>query len=182
MELEPGCIISLYFFYFDYMSEFGEPKFEQRKEIEVELISEVTEEVLEIAKKYTPELASVNQVPITKEWLESIIKSDSTLLLAAKENREKIVALAVLVVYHTLVNPRALLETMVVDPNSRRQGAGKELVKKALEEARKRKVNTLRLATGKDNEVSNALFKQMGGELSEDYNWYDFVLSEGPQP
>lgn len=163
------------------MSEFGEPKFEQKKEIVVEIIREVTEELLEAVQRYTPELASVNQVPVTKEWLESIVKSDSTLLLAAKEDREKIVGLAVLVVYRTLVNPRALLETVVVDPNSRRQGAAKELVKQALEEARKRKVNTLRLATGKSNEASNPLFEQMGGELSEDYNWYDFVLSEGPQ-
>jgi predicted acetyltransferase len=83
--------------------------------------------------------------------------------------------------YHTLINPRALLETVVVDPDSRRKGAGSELLKKALEEARKRKINTLRLATGKDNVASNALFREMGGELSEDYNWYDFVLTEGPQ-
>lgn len=164
------------------MSEFGEPKFEQKKEVTVEIIQEVTEELLEAVQKYTPELDSVNQVPITKEWLESIVKSDSTLLLAAKEDREKIVGLAVLVVYRTLINPRALLETLVVDPSSRRLGAAKELIKQALEEARKRKVNTLRLATGKDNEASNPLFVQMGGELSEDYNWYDFVLSEGPQP
>lgn len=163
------------------MPEFGEPRFEQKKEIEVAVADEVTNEILEAAQNYALELASVNQVPITREWLEGIIKSDATLLLVAKAEREKIVALAVLVVYRTLVNPRAILETVVVDPTSRRQGAGQELVKKALEEARKKKVNTLRLATGKENEESNPLFKKMGGVLSEDYNWYDFVLSEGPQ-
>lgn len=161
------------------MEEIQKETFE-RGSIDVEIINEVTDEILEAAQKYTPEIKSVNQVLITKEWLEGIVHSDSTLLLVAKD-KEKIIGLAVLVVYRTLINPRALLETVVVDPDSRRKGAGTQLLVKALEEARKRKVNTLRLATGKENIASNALFREMGGELSEDYNWYEFVLSEGPQ-
>jgi ribosomal protein S18 acetylase RimI-like enzyme len=143
----------------------------EREPVDAEIIEEVTDEVLEAAQKYTPEIRSINQVPITKEWLERIVNSDSTFLLTAKEEG-KIIGLAVLVVYPTLINPRALLETLVVDPESRRKGAGRKLLVKAIEEARNRKVNTLRLATGKENVASNALFKEMGGELSEDYNWY----------
>jgi len=162
------------------MERMNNENIESEKQIVVEQITEVTDDLLEAAQKYTPEIFSENQVPITKEWLEGIIKSDSTTLLGAKES-EQIIGLAVLVVYRTLINPRALIETIVVDPSSRRTGVGSELVKEALEEARKQKVNTLRLATGKDNEASNALFTEMGGELSEDYSWYDFSLNEGPQ-
>lgn len=53
----------------------------ERNPVRVETITEITEAVLEAAQKLIPEIKSVNQVPITKEWLESIIKSDSTVLL-----------------------------------------------------------------------------------------------------
>jgi ribosomal protein S18 acetylase RimI-like enzyme len=152
----------------------------EREPVYVEVVREVAEELVVAAEKLSAELRSPNQVPITKEWLEQIVNSDSTLLLAAKR-REVFVGLAVLVVYRTLVNPRAILETISVDPDARGLGVGSELVAQALVEARKRKVNTLRLATGKDNAAANALFEKMGGELSPDYNWYDFVLSRGPQ-
>lgn len=150
-------------------------------QIQVENAKEVDEALVEAASRMVTELRSVNQVEVTPEWLQSIVDSDASHLLVARNPEKQIEGMAVLVVYPTLVNPRALIETIVVDPLERRHGVGEALVSKALSEAKERKVNTVRLATGKDNDAANGLFEKLGGALSEDYYWYDFILSVGPQ-
>lgn len=149
--------------------------------VEVEVVSGVTNELLDAIRGLTPELASVNQVEVTDEWIKKIVDSDSSTLLAAKDPEGEYRGFAVLVVFPTIVNPRGLVETLVTDPLYRRQGVAEKLIRSALKVAGDKKVNTVRLSTGKDNAASNALFQKLGGVLEHEYNWYDFSLSEGPQ-
>lgn len=149
--------------------------------VDVDVVRDLSEEVILAIRRLVPELGSVNQVEVTSEWVEKIIKSDSSTLLTAKDSEGEYRGFAVLVIFPTLVNPRALVETVVTDPNYRRKGVAEELIKAALIKAAENKVNTVRISTGKDNDSSNALFQKLGGELEEDYNWYDFSLSNGPQ-
>lgn len=149
--------------------------------IEVGVVNEANEEVVVAVRSLVAELASVNQVEITHEWVEKIVNSDSSILLAAKDAEGIFRGFAVLVIFPTIVNPRALVETLVTDPNYRRKGVAEELIKTALQKAAENKVNTVRVSTGKDNISSNALFVKLGGVLEEEYNWYDFEISQGPQ-
>ncbi len=147
----------------------------------VEKATEVTPELVDAAKNLVTDLASTNQVEITPEWMKKIVDSEASSLLVARDDKEKIVGMGILVVYPTLVNPRALLETLGVDPAARRKGVGTALIKEALEEARIQKVNTVRAFTGKENEAGNRLFENAGGVRTEELNEYEFVLSVGPQ-
>lgn len=149
--------------------------------VDIGVVRDVSEEVISAVRRLVPELGSVNQVEVTSEWVEKIIKSDASTLLAAIDPEGEYRGFAVLVIFPTLVNPRALVETVVTDPNYRRKGVAEELIKAGFKRAAENKVNTVRVSTSKDNDSSNALLQKLGGELEEEYNWYDFSLSEGPQ-
>ena len=154
---------------------------EQESEVKVEIVKEVTPELVEGVKKLVPELGSVNQVKITEEYLTELIESKSSHLLVARNPEKQIEGMAVLVVYPCLVNYRGLIETLVVDPSARKKGVASAIIKQALQEADKLDVNNVRVCTYKTNIPANNLLKKSGGVFNEEEGWYDFELKRGPR-
>lgn len=150
-------------------------------EVQIEIAKEVTPDLVEAMQRLVPHLGSVNQVEITPDYVRQIIAASSNSLIVSRDDERKITGMGVLVTAPTLVNPRAFLETLVVDPSTRRQGVAKSIVQEALVIAKEKGVNTLRVNTGTGNDAANELFQNLGGLREEGYNWYDFVLSVGPQ-
>lgn len=65
-----------------------------------------------------------------------------------------------------------------VDENYRRQGIGKAMVVRAMEELKKEQINKVSLIAFTRNDIGNAFWNTIGWTKREDLNYYDFTLNE----
>lgn len=137
----------------------------------------VTQELIASIKRLVPHLGSKNQVEITPEYVQQIVATDANTLLTVYDSQQRILGMAVLIISPTLVNPRAFLETLVVDPDARHHGIASALIDESLRIAAEHDVKTLRASTHVSNEAGNSLLASMGGVVEDDYLWYEFAVT-----
>lgn len=66
-----------------------------------------------------------------------------------------------------------------VDEGCRKQGIGNQMALAAIEALKEEKINKVSLIAFKKNEVGNTFWKELGWDLREDLNYYEFPLNEG---
>ena len=141
--------------------------------IGIEVVKEARPEVLEVLAWLLPQL-NPDLPPPTMERLEAIVADPSVTLLFAWDQRD-IVGTATVILYNTPVWTKARIEDVVVDKDSRGQGAGTALVNACLDIARKKGAQVAELQSRKSREAANRLYQRMGFELRET-NVYRIVL------
>jgi ribosomal protein S18 acetylase RimI-like enzyme len=109
--------------------------------------------------------------------LESIVASDSSLVLLAKVDGV-IVGSLTLVIFHIPTGIRAWIEDVVVDADARSKGVGEALNKFALEEAKQQGATTVDLTSRPSREVANRLYQRLGFNVRET-NVYRYQISNG---
>src|ERR1700682_5363324 len=105
--------------------------------IGIEVVKEARPEVPEVLPWLLPQL-NPDLPPPTMERLEAIVADPSVTLLFAWDQRD-IVGTATVILYNTPVWTKARIEDVVVDKDSRGQGAGTALVNACLDIARKKR-------------------------------------------
>lgn len=73
---------------------------------------------------------------------------------------------------------RGCLYHVCVDEEYRRQGIGKAMVVRAMEELKKEQINKVCLIAFMRNDIGNAFWNTIGWTKRLDLNYYDFVLNE----
>lgn len=125
----------------------------------VQLLAEVTDEVVAAFVRLMPQLSS--SAPVDAELLEQLIAHDATTLLVARSDGD-IVGATTLVIYPIPTGWRAHIDDVVVDAPARGQGIGEALVTAALTEARARGVRTVDLTSRPSRESAIRLYQRMG--------------------
>lgn len=143
------------------------------KNIKIEEIVKVDDELLAAMNRLVPQLSNSNSPP-DRAALEEIVASDSSILLAAFIDLE-IVGSLTLVVFSIPTGKRAWIEDVVVDEKCRNKGIGEALNQDAIKIARQLGAKTVDLTSRPSRESANRLYKRLGF-LQRDTNIYRFEI------
>ncbi|HLO15113.1 MAG TPA: GNAT family N-acetyltransferase [Anaerolineales bacterium] len=132
----------------------------------IEKISEGTHELHEALQRLIPQLGS-HKIPPTWDEMDELIKSESSMLLAAREPEQNgpIVGILSLTIYRVPTGLRAIIEDVIVDKTMRRRGIGEALVRSAIDLAREAGASGVSLTSNPQREAANGLYQSMGFEL-----------------
>ena len=129
--------------------------------MQIEQVTEATEEIFEAFQRLVPQLTSNSPAP-TREDLQTLAESESSLLFTARGEDGRIAGSACVTVYRVPTGVRAIIEDVIVDEDSRGQGIGEALVQRALEAARERGAPAVTLTSNPKREAANRLYVKMG--------------------
>jgi len=128
--------------------------------IQVTPVMSASADVLAACHRLIPQLSS-SSAPISAQELEEIIESDTTVLFAARSEKE-IVGLLTLAIFRIPTGVRAWIEDVVVDNQARGKGVGDALNRAALAEAERRGAKTVDLTSRPSREAANRLYQRLG--------------------
>ena len=129
-------------------------------------VSEVTEELQKAVEHLIPQLGA-HKIPPTQAELNKLLRSESSILLAARQSKEgdPIVGILCLTIYRVPTGVRSIIEDVIVDERARRQGIGEALVRYAIQVAREAGAEGVSLTSNPGREAANQLYQSMGFEL-----------------
>ena len=139
----------------------------------VEIARSVDDELVAAFSVLVPQLSSSNPPP-TRDELDEIVGSDSTVLFVARVDG-RIAGALTLAVFRIPTGLRAWIEDVVVDAGARGHGVGEALNLAALEEARRRGAVTVDLTSRPSREAANRLYRRLGFTARET-NVYRYEL------
>lgn len=139
----------------------------------VERATTVTDEVVDAFGVLIPQLSSSNPPP-TREELEAIVRSESSVLFLARVDG-RIVGSLTLATFRIPTGVRAWIEDVVVDTSARGHGVGEALNRAALDEARRRGAVTVDLTSRPSREAANRLYQRLGF-VARETNVYRYDL------
>jgi ribosomal protein S18 acetylase RimI-like enzyme len=133
--------------------------------VTVEVLTEVTDEVVEAFARLVPQL-SATTVPPDRAALDRIASSPAATLLIARVGGQ-IVGTLTLVVFPIPTGLRAWIEDVVVDESARGQGIGEALSLEALKLARAAGARTVDLTSRPSRAAAGRLYEKVGFHLRE---------------
>jgi ribosomal protein S18 acetylase RimI-like enzyme len=140
----------------------------------VEIVAEVTDELVEAYQRLTPQLSSSNPPP-EREALEDIVAAQATDLFVATDDNGEILGTSTLVVFRIPTGRRAWIEDVVVDEAASGQGIGGLLTRAMIDRADELGCTTVDLTSRPTRAAANRLYQREGFEL-RDTNVYRYDL------
>jgi ribosomal protein S18 acetylase RimI-like enzyme len=145
--------------------------------VTVEVLTEVTDEVVEAFARLVPQL-SATTVPPDRAALDRIVSSPTATLLVARLNG-RIVGTLALVMFPIPTGLRAWIEDVVVDESARGQGIGEALSLQAIELARAAGARTVDLTSRPSRAAAGRLYEKVGFQPRET-RVYRYRVQEPP--
>lgn len=142
--------------------------------MEIERVTEVTDEISGAFKYLIPQLSSSSVIP-SQEQLQEIATNDSLFIARDMENGGKILGSLTLITFRIPTGIRCWIEDVVVDEAARGKGIGEALTRAALDRAAELGARTIDLTSRPSREAANRLYQRMGFKL-RDSNLYRFNL------
>jgi ribosomal protein S18 acetylase RimI-like enzyme len=142
----------------------------------VEVVDEVTDELVEALTLLLPQLSSSAPLP-DRAQLEALVESEAATLLVARDAERRIVGSLTLVVFRIPTGVRAWIEDVVVDARARGAGVGAALTEEALQIAEAAGARTVELTSRPSREAANALYRRVGF-VQRETNVFRYVLAE----
>ncbi len=131
----------------------------------VEVLTEVTDEVVEAFARLVPQL-SATTVPPGRSALDRIVNSSAATVLIGRVDG-RIVGTLTLVMFPIPTGLRAWIEDVVVDESARGQGIGEALSVEAIRLARAAGARTVDLTSRPSREAAGRLYEKVGFHLRE---------------
>ena len=131
----------------------------------VEVLREVTDEVVEAFARLVPQLSKTS-VPPDRAALDRIVSSPAITLLIARTDG-KISGTLTLVMFPIPTGIRAWIEDVVVDEAARGQGIGEALSQEAIKIAEAAGARTVDLTSRPSREAAGRLYEKIGFKLRE---------------
>jgi ribosomal protein S18 acetylase RimI-like enzyme len=128
--------------------------------VSVEVLREVTDEVVEAFGVLLPQLSS-SAPPADRPVLEGVVSSDATTLLVARSDG-KISGTLTLVMFPIPTGLRAWIEDVIVDEAARGQGIGQILTVEALRIAEQAGARTVDLTSRPSRVAAGRLYERVG--------------------
>ena len=128
--------------------------------IGVEVLNEVTDEVVEAFGRLLPQLSS-SAKPLDAAALAAVASSPAVTVLLARSHG-RIAGSLSLVMFRIPTGQRAWIEDVVVDEEARGQGIGAILTREALRLAREAGVRTVDLSTRPSRVAAGRLYEREG--------------------
>ncbi|QUQ65756.1 GNAT family N-acetyltransferase [Kutzneria sp. CA-103260] len=133
--------------------------------LSIEVVTDVTDEVLSAFSRLLPQLSSTAK-PLDHAALARTVSCETNTVLVARDGSE-IVGSLTLVMFPLPTGLRAWVEDVVVDHSARGRGVGAALTAEAVRLARSGGARTLDLTTRPSREAANRLYVREGFQLRE---------------
>jgi ribosomal protein S18 acetylase RimI-like enzyme len=143
-------------------------------DIDVEVLTEVTSEVVQAFGRLLPQLSSTAP-PLDAAVLADIASASASTMLIARSGGQ-IVGTTTLVVFRIPTGIRAWIEDVVVDEAVRGRGVGEALTLEALRIAAQAGARTVDLTTRPSREAAGRLYERVGF-TRRDSRLYRYSLS-----
>jgi len=134
-------------------------------EVVVEPLRTVDDDVVEAFARLVPQLSSSSSAPDEAE-LKAIVTSDGTVIFVARLDG-RIVGSLTFVTFRIPTGMKAWIEDVVVDESVRGRGVGELLNRAALDEARRRSIDSVSLTSRPSRDAANRLYQRIGFEPRE---------------
>lgn len=132
----------------------------------IEIVAEVTDELVEAYVRLTPQLSKSNPPP-EREALEDIVAAPATDLFVATDEDGQILGSSTLAVFRIPTGRRAWIEDVVVDEAARGLGVGGALTRAMVDRAEELGCTTVDLTSRPSREAANRLYVREGFVLRE---------------
>jgi ribosomal protein S18 acetylase RimI-like enzyme len=142
--------------------------------VDVEVLNEVTGEVVEAFSRLLPQLSARAQ-PLDADALQTIVAAPASTLLLARDEGQ-IVGTLTLAMFPIPTGVRAWIEDVVVDESARGKGVGKALTLAAIQMAEHAGARTVDLTTRPSREAAGHMYERVGFE-QRDSRLYRYKLS-----
>jgi ribosomal protein S18 acetylase RimI-like enzyme len=149
----------------------------RRVTAQVELLSEVTDDVVEAFGRLLPQL-SRSARPLDRAAIAQIAGSPGSNVLVARTDGV-ITGMLTLVMFAIPTGLRAIIEDVVTDDAARGQGVGTALTQEAIAIARAAGVRTIDLTSRPSRVAAGRLYEKLGFEV-RDTRVYRFTIDDGP--
>jgi ribosomal protein S18 acetylase RimI-like enzyme len=133
--------------------------------VSVEVLREVTDEVVEAFARLLPQL-SEHASPPSRDTLAAIVSSPATTVLVAREDG-RIVGTLTLAMFQIPTGVRAWIEDVIVDERARGRGTGRALTLEALRLARAAGARTVDLTSREAREAAGRLYERAGFQVRD---------------
>jgi ribosomal protein S18 acetylase RimI-like enzyme len=145
----------------------------RRVTIAVEVLSEVTDEVVEAFGRLLPQLSS-SAKPLDAEAIAALVESPAVRVLLARSDG-RIAGSLTLVLFQIPTGRRAWIEDVVTDEAARGQGIGALLTQEAIRLSREYGARTVDLSTRPSREAAGRLYEREGFK-QRDTRMYRYTL------
>lgn len=142
----------------------------------IEIVSEVSDDLVEAYERLTPQLSSSNPPP-SREALEDIVAAPATDLFVATDETGTILGTSTLATFRIPTGRRAWIEDVIVDDAARGQGVGGMLTRAMVDRAEELGCTTVDLTSRPSREAANRLY-QREGFVVRDTNVYRYDLRD----
>lgn len=142
----------------------------------IEIVAEVTDQLVEAFQRLIPQLSSSNPPP-SREALEDIVAAPATDIFVASDEQGTIVGTSTLAVFRIPTGRRAWIEDVVVDEAAAGQGVGGALTRAMVDRADELGCTTVDLTSRPSRAAANRLYLREGFEV-RDTNVYRFDLRD----
>ena len=139
----------------------------------IEEVKTIDEQTVAAFKNLIPQLVNRDDYP-TAEELKQVVSSDNIHLLVAK-SRGVIIGSVTVALYQIPTGKKAIIEDVVVDVNARGKGAASQLMKYAIEVARKGGARKIELVSNPTRIAANKMYMKFGFKV-RDTNFYRLDL------
>lgn len=133
----------------------------RRVTIAVEVLDEVSDEVVEAFSRLLPQLSS-SAKPLDATAIREVASSPAVTVLLARDDSGAIIGTLSLAIFPIPTGLRAWIEDVVVDAAASRKGAGLALVREAMRLADAAGARTLDLTTRPAREAAGGLYEKAG--------------------
>lgn len=130
----------------------------------IEIVAEVTDELVEAFDRLIPQLSSSNPPP-GREELEDIVAAAATDLFVASDDGGRILGTSTLAVFRIPTGRRAWIEDVVVDEAAGGQGIGGALTRAMIDRAHELGCATVDLTSRPSRAAANHLYLREGFAL-----------------
>jgi ribosomal protein S18 acetylase RimI-like enzyme len=143
--------------------------------VEVEVLSEVTGEVVDAFGRLMPQLSG-SAAPLSQAALQDVVSHPAVTVLVARTSGG-IAGTLTLAMFPAPTGVRAWIEDVVVDTSARGQGVGEALTTTALRHARAAGARTVDLTSRPSREAAGRLYERIGFTVRET-RLYRYALDE----
>ena len=118
------------------------------------ITDELQGQVVALYKQLAPDLKAT--------LLPNLLNPSNNITVVLCRLDDRAVGIAILATYTVLSGRRGIVEDVVVDKNQRGQGIGKLLIKKLLEEGKRKQLDGIMLFSGHHRKAAISLYKSLG--------------------
>lgn len=134
--------------------------------MQIQIVTQADDELYEAFQRLIPQLTN-NNPPPSLDLLLSLLRDESSTLLVARDESNKIIGALTLIVYKVPTGIRSIIEDVIVDESARGKKVGEQLMLKAIEIAQKKEASNISLTSNPHRLAANRLYIKLGFQKRE---------------